>query len=901
VRTGYATGEVPFLHKDGDRRYWLVDGVQIAPDRFMGFVRDITERKRAQEALRRERDLLDLITDTSPSAITVIDLDGQISFANQRAEEILGLTKDQITQRSYNAPAWHITDYEGHPFPDEKLPFSQVIATEQPVYNVHHAIEWPDGHCILLDINAAPLFDEAGQLKGVVATANDVTKRKRAEAALRKSEEKFKSLYTSMTEGVCLHELVYNDDDEVVDYRITDVNPSYESILELKKEEVVHKLASDVYGIDPPPYVDIYAVVAQTDTPVQFETYYPPLDKHFLISAFSTGKDQFATTFEDITERKQAEAALRESEEKLRNIVENSTNLFYSHTTDHELTYLSPQSREFLQCEPEEAMRRWTEFVTDNPINEVGFAMTQKAIRTGERQPPYELELKDLEGRKIHVEVREAPVVKDGQTVAIVGSLTDITQRKQIESALREERDRAQRYLDIAGVMFVALDTQGRVTLINQRGSKTLGYRQEEILGKNWFDHFLPSRLKDEVKAVFHQLIGGQINPAEYYENPILTQEGEERMIAWHNTTLKDDGQITGILSSGEDITERVQAEAALRASEEKYRLLFDSADVLISVYNREGVCQLMNRKVAALFGGKPQEFIGKTFDDLHPEMAQEFTRRIRQTIDTGRSQRYEDRISFPQDTRWLLSLVQPVPDAQGNIHTAQIISQDITQRKRAEAQLKQALAERTALLQELYHRTKNNMQVICALLDFQAARLEDQAAREALTETQNRIQSMALVHKKLYQSQDLSRINLGGYIRDLASLLIQSYQLPSNKVTMAYNMEDVFVLIDTAVPCGLILNELISNALKYAFPGNRQGEIAIQLRRAEDEAIALQVADNGVGVPEDFDFRRDGALGLRNVFALGERQLQGQVHFERRDGVSCRLQFKDNLYTERV
>ncbi len=221
--------------------------------------------------------------------------------------------------------------------------------------------------------------------------------------------------------------------------------------------------------------------------------------------------------------------------------------------------------------------------------------------------------------------------------------------------------------------------------------------------------------------------------------------------------------------------------------------------------------------------------------------------------------------------------------------------------REQAEDRLKHALAEKTTLLQELYHRTKNNMQVICALLDFQAAYIESERALQAFAETKKRIQSMALVHQKLYQSQDLSRINLREYIQDLAALLMQSYQIPHSKVTLVYDMEDVWVLIDTAIPCGIILNELISNALKYAFPGDRQGEIHVRLVCEDDATIELQVADNGVGVPENFDFRHDGQLGLQNVLALGEMQLQGQVHFEKQAGVTCRLSFKDNLYAPRV
>ncbi len=150
---------------------------------------DITERREAEEALRAERDLRERILDTSPVGIAFIDKNGQITFANRRAEETLGLSKDEITQLQYNAPRWRITDFDGRDFPDDRLPFRQVMSTRRPVNDIQHAIQWPDGKRVLLSINASPLFDASGELRGMVAGLDDITERKRAEEALRKNEQ----------------------------------------------------------------------------------------------------------------------------------------------------------------------------------------------------------------------------------------------------------------------------------------------------------------------------------------------------------------------------------------------------------------------------------------------------------------------------------------------------------------------------------------------------------------------------------------------------------------------------------------------------------------------------------------------------------------------------------------
>lgn len=218
-----------------------------------------------------------------------------------------------------------------------------------------------------------------------------------------------------------------------------------------------------------------------------------------------------------------------------------------------------------------------------------------------------------------------------------------------------------------------------------------------------------------------------------------------------------------------------------------------------------------------------------------------------------------------------------------------------------SEQQLKKALEEKETLLYELYHRTENNMGVICALLDLQAGYLSDKAQVTAFTDIKNRIHSMALVHQKLYQAQDLSRINLKEYITELAQLLMESYQISMGRICLVLDAEDVTVLIDTAVPCGLILNELISNVLKHAFPGNRDGEIRIRLQKISAHEILLEVSDNGVGVPASFDFKKNIGFGLRNIFIICEKQLRGSVAFSNVRGVTCRMQFRDDLYTLRV
>ena len=267
---------------------------------------DVTERNLAEKALRSERDFNKRVMEMSPSGITRVSADGRIVYANKRAEEILGIQALNGEERTYNDPSWKITGLRGEPFPDDQLPFSLVKKTCRPVFGIQHAIEWPNGRKVLLAVNGAPLFDSSGVFEGMVTTFDDITERWTAEKVLQESEQRYRSLFSSTNDGVSLHEMLYSNGNPV-DYVILDVNPKYESITGIKRNKAVGALASELYAAEEPPYLDFYAAVTETGEPASFETYFPPMDKHFIISVFATGPRKFATVFQDITDWKRAE------------------------------------------------------------------------------------------------------------------------------------------------------------------------------------------------------------------------------------------------------------------------------------------------------------------------------------------------------------------------------------------------------------------------------------------------------------------------------------------------------------------------------------------------------------------------------------------------------------------
>jgi two-component sensor histidine kinase/CheY-like chemotaxis protein len=213
--------------------------------------------------------------------------------------------------------------------------------------------------------------------------------------------------------------------------------------------------------------------------------------------------------------------------------------------------------------------------------------------------------------------------------------------------------------------------------------------------------------------------------------------------------------------------------------------------------------------------------------------------------------------------------------------------------RKQSEDQIRAALKEKEVLLKEIHHRVKNNLQVISSLLKLQSRNIKDEGVLEIFKESQNRVRSMSLIHEKLYRSKDFTNIDFNGYIQDLVGGLFLSYTADTGKIVLKKDVEDISLGVETAIPCGLIINELVSNALKHAFPDGREGEIKIALHSSDENKIQLTISDNGIGIPKDFDIKKTDSLGLHLVNILAEDQLKGNVKMDTAKGTKFQFEFK--------
>lgn len=351
-----------------------------------------------------------------------------------------------------------------------------------------------------------------------------------------------------------------------------------------------------------------------------------------------------------------------------------------------------------------------------------------------------------------------------------------------------------------------------------------------------------------------------------------------------------------------------------LSKSKERYRSItddvMDSSKVGIFILDKDFHVVWINKAIETYFGLKRDEVIGKDKrqlikDRIHSifEDGKSFQEIVFKTYDNNTFTENFVCHVLPENERkekWLEHWSQPI---KSGLYSGGRVEHytDITEQKQAEHLINASLKEKEVLLKEIHHRVKNNMQVVSSLLKLQARSVKDKDTIDILEESQNRIKAMSMIHEKLYRSENLASINFGEYIKNLANDLFRSYRMSVARVALKMEVSDITIDIDSVVPCGLIVNELITNSLKYAFPDNKKGEIKISLHKNEDSEIEMVFSDNGIGLPEDIDYRNTDSMGLRLIFKMTEHQLGGKVELDRSNGTEFRICFKEEKYKKRM
>jgi PAS domain S-box-containing protein len=329
-----------------------------------------------------------------------------------------------------------------------------------------------------------------------------------------------------------------------------------------------------------------------------------------------------------------------------------------------------------------------------------------------------------------------------------------------------------------------------------------------------------------------------------------------------------------------------------LHESESRYHAVVEDQSELICRFRPDGSIAFTNEACRRYFGTGDRPRPGQNFlQSLPPAARGGVDGLLRSLTEKDPAGVQECRYDMEGNTRWLQWDFRAIFDRRGQVAEFQAVGRDITELKRNEEQIKASLKEKDALLKEIHHRVKNNLQIISSILSLQEAKVDDTASREILRDSRDRIKSMALIHEKLYGSSNLSSIDFSEYIASLLSHLSCSYGGNSGRIAARTDLESLSLNIDIAIPLGLMVNEIVTNSFKHAFPGEAQGEIFAELHKVKDGKYLLTVGDNGVGMPADFDIERTSSLGLQLVQALSQ-QIDSEITIEHAKGTVFKITF---------
>lgn len=602
-------------------------------------------------------------------------------------------------------------------------------------------------------------------------------------------------------------------------------------------------------------------------------------------------EDSWARVFvcmTDITERKQMETQLRAREEAYRTLLRSIPDVIFVFDKDdrHSQHYTSDES--FMAGSLTELLGKHVREVLPPDAARSYIDLAKEVRRTGStRTFDYQIEKSD----KMYWFSSNLSLHEDGES--IVAMVRNVTDHRRAEEALLTSEVRYRTLMENIpiGVYRTSPGPPGRFLMTNDALKSMLGYESEEDLQEiDVEDIYLNAGDRETLsKSLVDRgsLMG--------YEIPLKHRNGTPILASVTARVIHDEsGNVAYFDGTLEDVTVRKETEEALRESEAITLSLFNAIPDLKLRISREGTFLDFGQPRDPDSSASTLDLVGKPVSEFMPEgAAQDAKESVVQALETGEIQVFEYNVPMADGMHHFESRV--VPSGEDEVLA---IVRDITVRKRAEEGLRASLEEKELLLREIHHRVNNNLQVVSSILYLQSEKLQDRddhQAHEVFRECQNRVKSMSLIHEVLYQSKNLAKIDFGAYVRSLISGLYGSFGADSDRIVSEIEVNDTSLGIDLATPCGLIITELVTNALRHAFPNDGTGVIRVILKSSDEHEYELEVSDNGVGAPENLDLDSVETLGLQMVRSLVQNQLEGTIELDRSAGTRFVIKFAGN------
>jgi PAS domain S-box-containing protein len=500
----------------------------------------------------------------------------------------------------------------------------------------------------------------------------------------------------------------------------------------------------------------------------------------------------------------------------------------------------------------------------------------------------------------------------EGNLISYSGIIRDITESKQVKEQLIQSHDLMDYTISHAQGCIAVHDKNMIYMYVSERYLKEYKVKEKNIIGKHHYEVFpdLPQKWRD----VHQRALAGEVSSAE--EDPYYREDGSVDWTRWEcRPWYESDGSVGGLIVYTEIINDRMSIEEDLRNRGSFIESLINLSPDIIYIYDIvEQKNVYSNNGIQTVLGYSVEDIqkMGNKFiqNSMHPDDLKNYFEETIPRYEKAQDNElisHEYRMKHKNGNWHWLNSAELIYKRQPDGSPCQIfgVVHDITESRKAEEKIKSSLREKEVLLREIHHRVKNNFAVIIGLLRLQGGSIKDDKLKAIFKDSENRIRSMSLVHEMLYGTQDLAQIDFGVYIQALTKGLLSTYRATAGKIIIKTDIKDITLNTDTAIILGLVTNELISNAMKYAFPGERRGEIIIGMKSTDGvNKYELMIKDNGVGLPEGLDILQTDTLGLRMVTNIVEQQLHGRIEMKRDGGtefkIGCKaVEYKDRLNTE--
>ena len=918
--------EFPLLGADGIFRQFLTRVLPMKANngrvvQWFGTNTDIAERKRAEEEVKDTSNMLQLIMNNIPQGIFWKDRNSVFLGCNKVLAKVIGVeSPENIVGK---------TDYDLPWTPEQTKWFREydrrVMESDTPEYHIVEQMQQADGELALVETNKIPLHDSKGNVIGILGTYEDITERNKLEEELKQKVKQYQTLGDTIPYGVWITD---------AEGYCTYASDSFLELMDMSMEQVqkfgwMHRLPPE----DVQPTTDHWLHCVQTGEDFEREHRFRAKDGSYR-NVLAIGRPvrndagritEWVGLNLDVTERKHMEEDLRVSEERFRTLAENSPDIIARFDRQKHHIYANPAAAEPYGHSPEKIVGRTnSELGMSHELVKFWEGHYENVFITGKPET-MEFQYTSPQGKEYYFNTRIVPEFVDGKVDSVLAISRDNTDIKEAEAKLKETLDSLEEKVK---ERTAELNKAYKLLKESEEG---LAEAQRMVHLGNWDRNLVTGKLywSDEMYRIFglvpqefdatYDAFLSYVHPddRDYVAsavkgalngNPlnidyrIISVDGEECVVHVQGEVVYNEENIP-VRTKGtmQDITKRKKAEESLQNSEARLRKFYESGMIGVLYYKMDGSITDANDKFL--------EMVGYTRDDLRagrvrwdkmtpPKYYPLEEHVIADLKAIGVATPYEKEYIRKDGSRIPIILGLAIIDEVSDEGIAFVL--DITERKEAEKALAKIEIVRK---QEIHHRIKNNLQVISSMLDLQAETFRDQdcikdsEVLKAFRESQNRVISMALIHEELYKGGGFETLNFSPYIEKLAENLFMTYQLGNKDIILNMELEDnLFFDMDTAVPLGIIVNELVSNSLKHAFADRDKGEIQIQLHKEESESdestlFTLTVSDNGVGIPENIDMEDLESLGLQLVTILVD-QLDGELELKRDNGTEFTIRF---------